>query len=98
MPSFLIDAQDFGIDLVEAAQLRLGLGRGIIIGVLVIDRRDVELGPVGHLHRQPVAIGLQPPFEHPFGLILLGRDEADGIFAQALGREFLLDVDDQPCS
>ena len=88
----LVDAQDFGIDLVERAELRLRLGLGIIISVLEIDRRDVELGPAHLLHGQPGAIGLEPPFEHPFGLVLLGRDEADRVLAQALGREILLDV------
>ena len=87
-----VDAQDLGIDLVEAAELRLRLGLGIIIGVLEIDLRDVELGPAHLLHGQPGAIGLEPPFEHPFGLVLLGRDEADRVLVQALGRELLLDV------
>ena len=87
-----IDAQDFGIDLVQTAQLGLRLGRSVIIGILIIDRINVELGPIGHLHRQPMAIGLQPPFEHPFGLILLGGDETNGVFAQPLGRELRVDV------
>ncbi len=87
-----IDAQDFGIDLVEAAELRLGLGRGVIIGVLIVDLGDVELGPVDLLHLQPGAIGLEPPFEHPLGLALLGGDEADRVLVEALGRELLLDV------
>src|SRR5690606_19716298 len=39
----LVDLEDFGIDLVEAVQLGLRLGRGIIISILIIDRRDVEL-------------------------------------------------------
>src|SRR6202008_1338684 len=38
------------------------------------------------------AIGLEPPVEHPFGLVLLGRDEADGVFAEPFGREFGLDA------
>ena len=33
----LVDPQDFGIDLVEAAELGPRLGRGVIISVLVID-------------------------------------------------------------
>ena len=40
-----VDAQDFGIDLVEAAELGLGLGRGVIISVLVIDRRECRAWP-----------------------------------------------------
>ena len=76
----------------EAAELRLRLGFGVIIGVLVIDRRHVELRPVGWRHCQPVAVGLEPPFEHPFGLVLLRRYETDSVLAQPLGREVLLDV------
>ena len=77
------------------AELRLRLGRGVIISVLVIDLGDVELGPADFLHLEPGAIGLQPPVEHPLGLVLLGRDEADRVFVEALGREFLLDVGDE---
>ena len=89
---FLIDAQDFGIDLVERSKLWLRLGRGVIISVLIIDRRNVELGPVDLLHLQPRGISLEPPVEHPLRLVLLGGDEADGVFGQALGREVGLDV------
>jgi hypothetical protein len=88
----LVDAEDLGIDLVEAAELLLRLGLGVIISVLVIDLGDVELGPAHLLHGQPGAIGLEPPFEHPFRLVLLGRDEADRVLAEALRRELLLDV------
>src|SRR5579884_747442 len=91
----LVGAADFGIELIEALQLRLRLGRGVIISVLVIDLGDVELGPGHFLHLEPGAIGLEPPVEHPLGLVLLGRDEADRVFAEALGRELLLDVGDE---
>src|SRR5690606_35467034 len=64
-------------------------------GILVIDLGQVELGPVDLLHLQPGAIALQPPVEHPFGLILLGRNEADRVFVQPLGRKVLLDVGDE---
>ncbi len=52
---FLVNAQNFGIDLIERSELRLCLGLGVIISVLIIDRRHVELCPIGRLHRQPVA-------------------------------------------
>ena len=91
----LVDAQNFGIDLVEAAERRLLLRLGVIICVLIIDRRDGQLGPVDLLHLQPGAIGLEAPLEQPFGLVLLGRDEADGVFVEPLGREILLDVGDE---
>src|SRR3546814_11427764 len=69
--------RSFGIDLVEAAELGFRLRRRIIISILIIDRRHVELRPVGRLHRLPMAKRLQPPVEHPFGLVLLRRNEAD---------------------
>src|SRR3546814_19119933 len=34
---------------------------------------------------------LQPPVEHPFGLVLLRRNEADRLLGQPLGREVGLD-------
>jgi hypothetical protein len=88
----LVDAQDLGIDLVERTELRLHFGFRVIIGVLVIDRIDLQLRPVRSLQRQPEAIRLQPPVEHPLRLALLGRDESHGIFGKTLWREFLLDV------
>ena len=69
----LVGAADFGIELIERGELRLRLGRRIIICVLVIDLGDVELGPADLLHLEPGAIGLEPPIEHPLGLVLLGR-------------------------
>ncbi len=51
-----------------------------------------SLAQLDLLHLQPGAIGLEPPVEHPLGLVLLGRDEADRVFVEALGRELLLDV------
>ncbi len=87
-----VDAQDFGIDLVQTAELGLGLGLGVIIGVLVIDLGNVELGPVDLFHVEPGAIRLQPPVEHPLRLVLLARNEPHGVFVQTLGREILFDV------
>ena len=87
-----VDAQDFGIDFIQRGERFLRLGGGVIIGVLIIDGRDVELGPVRRFHRLPHAERLQPPVEHPFGLVLLARNEADGVFAQPLGREIGFNV------
>src|SRR5690606_35686483 len=89
----LVDAEDLGIDLVEALQLRLGLRRGVIIRVLVVDRRIAELGPVRLFHFLPQPERLEAPVEPPLGLALLGRDEAHGALVEPLGRELLLDVD-----
>ena len=87
-----VDAQDFGIDFVQTVDLGLCLGRGVVIGVLIIDRRHVQLGPIGHRHGQPVAVSLQPPFEHPFRLVLLGADEPHRVFGQTLWREICGDI------
>ncbi len=42
-----------------------------------------------------MAIGLQPPLQHEVGLVLLGGDEADDVFIQALGRAVFVDVGDE---
>ena len=89
---FLVHAQDFGIDLVEAPKLGLRLRLGVIKSVLIVDRVHPELCPIGRLQRQPQAICLEPPLQHPFRLVLLGRDEADGVLGETLGREILFDV------
>src|SRR3546814_17138819 len=78
--------------LVKRGKRRLGLGRGVIIGVLIVDRRDSELGPFRRRHLLPQAIGLQPPVEPPFRLVLAGRYIAHRILAQPLGRELLLAI------
>ena len=42
----------------------------------------MDARPSGLFHRQPAPIGVKPPFEHPVGLALFGRDQADDILAQ----------------
>src|SRR3546814_8418056 len=64
----------------------------IIISLLIVDGRHIQLRPVRRLLGQPQPIGLEPPFQHPFRLIFLGRNETDSIFVQAFGRKILLDV------
>src|SRR3546814_1020424 len=67
----------------------------ILVGVLIVDRRELHLRPGRLGHFQPVAVGLEAPRQQPVRLALLGRDEADGVFAQALGRRLRLDVGDE---
>ena len=83
----LINTQNFGVYLVQRTKLWLGLWFGVIICILVIDGGHVELCPIRRRHRFPRCKRLQPPFEHPFRLIFLGGNEANGIFGQPLGRE-----------
>ncbi len=87
-----IGAADFGIELVQRCQGRLGLGRGVIIGILIIDRRDVQLGPIRAHHRLPARKRLQPPCQQPFRLALLGRNVTNRVLVQALGRHFGFDI------
>src|SRR3546814_17638680 len=62
------------------------------MSLLIVDGRHIQLRPVRRLLGQPQPIGLEPPFQHPFRLIFLGRNETDSIFVQAFGRKLLLDV------
>ena len=83
---------ELGVDLVEALRSLLGTRGGIVAYGLEVDGRYVEVGPVGFLHRQPVAVGLQAEFEEPFGFALLGRDHSHHILAQAAGYHISVDV------
>src|SRR5262249_38618177 len=49
------------------------------------DRAVFDARPLGLAHGQPAAIGIEPPREHPLGLVLLRRNETDDVFGQALG-------------
>ena len=79
----LVGREDFRIDLVERGQ-RLLLRRRVVVEVLVVDLRVIDPRPGRLAHGQPAPIGLEPPRQHPFGLVLLGRDEADDVLGQAL--------------
>ncbi len=88
----LVNLEDFGIDFVEALERRLLLRRGVVVRVLIVDRRIAELGPVRLCHLLPQPERLQPPLEHPLGLALLGADEAHGRLVEALGGELGVDL------
>jgi hypothetical protein len=90
-----VGLEDFGVDLVERRQ-RIALRRRIIIEVLVVDRAVIDARPLRLAHGQPAAIGVEPPLQHPGGLVLLRRDEADGILGQALGGLVGFDIGDEP--
>src|SRR5262249_41027558 len=46
-------------------------------------------------HGQPAPESLEPPREHPLGLVLLRRDEADGVFVEPLGGALGFDIGDE---
>src|SRR6185437_916666 len=71
------------------------LGCGVVTDRLVVDRVDLELGPVGLRHGQPVAIGLQPPLGHPLGLVLDRGNGADRALVQPRRQAGHLDPGDE---
>ena len=81
----LVGLEQLRIDLIEALRaLRLRLRRRVIIGVLIVDRRIMHARPFRLGHLLPALERVEPPFQHPFRLALLGRNEADRVFVQAL--------------
>jgi len=93
---FLEGLANFGIDLVQALQARLLLGRRVVDDLLVVDRVDLQVVPRRLFHLQPGAIPLQPPLEEPLGLLLLGGDQPDDVLVQAGRNLFGFDVGDKP--
>ena len=71
------------------------LGGGVVNDVLEIDPGHVQMGPVRHGHRLPLAEGVQPEIQQPLRLLLQAGDRADDVLVQALGHEFLLDIRDK---
>ena len=92
----VVGLEDLGVDLVERFRAVLLLRRGVVVEVLVVDRAVVDARPQRLAHGEPAPIGVEPPREHPLGLILLGRNEADDVFRQALGSLVGFDVRYEP--
>jgi hypothetical protein len=89
----LVGASQFGVEFVEALELNLLLGRGVVADRLVVDRRVRDLRPVVRLHHLlPTREGFEPPLDHPRRLALLLRDEADHVLAEAGLDDVHLDV------
>jgi hypothetical protein len=42
----------------------------------------MEILPVGLGHGQPMAVSFEPPFQHPFRLVLFGRNKTDDLLTQ----------------
>ncbi len=92
----LIGLENFRIDVGQRLRRNKLLRRRIIIGVLIVDLGIVDARPGRLAHGQPAAIGLEPPGQHPLRLVLLGRDETDGIFGKTLGGLVGFDIGDEP--
>jgi len=91
----LVRLEELGVDVSQALGAARLLGRCVIDDRLVVDRRVVDVGPGRLLHGEPVAEGLEAPFEQPLRLLLLGRNEPDDVFAQAGWNRLLFDVGDE---
>ncbi len=78
---------DLGIDVVHAVEHRLLPRRRPVADRLVVDRGDLQLGPVGLVHLRPRLVRGQPPLEQPLGLVLLRRDQPDDVLVQPRRRD-----------
>ncbi len=95
-PQLLVGLQQLRINLLQAPRpIALLLRRGIIHRALVINRRVMHMRPRRLLHRQPMAIRLEPPLQHELRLILLRRDQADDVLIQARRRRVGLHVGEE---
>ena len=92
----LVGPENFRVDLVERLRAGLLLRRRVVIEVLVVDLVVVDPRPVRLLHGEPAAIGVETPRQHPFRLVLLGRNEPDGVLGKALRGLVGFDVGDEP--
>ncbi len=76
-----VSLQNFGIDVIEAFDRRLlRLRSRVVSNRLIVNGRVMDVGPGRLLHREPMAVRLQPPFQQPIGFVLLGGNMADDVF------------------
>ena len=90
-----VSPQQLRIDLVERLWRGPRFWRREIVDVLVVDRRMADARPFWLFHRPPATERLKPPFQQPFRLAFLQRNEPDGVFVQALRGEIRLDRADE---
>ena len=94
-PELLERGADFRIDLVEAVERRLLLGRRVIDDVLVVDRLIADVLPRRLGHGEPGAVRLQAPLEQPRGLAFLLGDQPDDFLIEAFRDGLRFDVGDE---
>ncbi|MNT09626.1 hypothetical protein D3C72_1444160 [compost metagenome] len=80
----LVNLQQLRIDFVQRLRAGRAFRCGIIIEIVEVDLGVADARPCRLFHRQPALVSLKTPFQHPFRLLLLGRDEADHLFRKAL--------------
>src|SRR5207237_8659084 len=91
-----VGPEDLRINLVKRLRAVLLFRRRVVIEFLVIDRAVLDPRPGGLAHGLPAAKRLTPPRQHPFRLVLLGRDEMDGVFAEPLRGPIGFDIGNEP--
>src|SRR3989441_3378285 len=96
---FLVCPEEFRIQFLQALQTWLPLGSRIIGNILIIDGSILDVSPLRLslrlLQRLPVPVSLKPPLKHELRFVLLGRDQANDVFIQALGDPFFLNISDE---
>ena len=75
-----IGAQQFRIHLIQGFWPHLLLRCGVVIGILVINRRILHRRPARFFHFLPGSEGAQAPFQQPGRFFLLGADKAHNVF------------------
>ena len=96
----VVGLAQLGIELVEALDLLLLLGRRVVDDLVVVDRRVIDLRPfglgvAGREHLAKARERLEPIVEEPFRLVLLGRDQPHHAFGETRRRAILLDLRDE---
>src|SRR6185312_9686836 len=91
-PELLIGLEQLRIDLIERPRPGLLLRRGVVVDILVVDRRVMHLGPVRLFHYLPGRERLQPPSEQPFRLAFARGDKADRVLAKPFRGYVHLDI------
>ena len=93
---FFVRAQQLRIDILQAlGAVALGLGRGVVDNLLVVDGRVAHIGPGRFLHLEPLPVGAQAPLQHERRFLLFGRDRRDDVFVQPGSDGVSLDIGDE---
>ena len=83
------------VHFVEAFGALGGAWRGVVADGLIVDGRDVEVCPLRHFEREPVAVGLEAEVEQPLGLVFEPGDGAHDVFAEPSLYAVCVDVADE---
>src|SRR5262249_55417336 len=91
-PELFVGLQNFRIDFIERFRSNLLFRRGVVMNVLVIDLVVAHACPSRLAHWEPATVGVEPPFQHPSGLVFLGRNKPDDVLRETLWRLLGFDI------